>query len=245
MVDMLFIVTGGFLGGFVSGLSGFGTGVTALPLWLFAVPPSTAAPLVVICSIASQLQTLPSIWHSIDWRRSIPFIIGGLVGVPIGVWLLPAVSPSRFKLLVAILLLVYCAFYISNGRNLALRWGGRLADGVVGLSGGVCGGLAGLSGPLPTVWAGLRGWNKEQRRGVFQSFNLSILVLALILHGYAGLWGSDVAYATLVALPGTVCGAWSGRRLYGRIDTLSFERVVVGVLFVAAMGILIPAVTRL
>jgi len=52
---------------------------------------------------------------------------------------------------------------------------GRTADGAIGFAGGILGrGLAGLSGALPTVWATLRGWGKDERRGVFQAFNLTI-----------------------------------------------------------------------
>jgi hypothetical protein len=71
-VTEILILVGGFAGGYVSGLTGFGTGLTALPFWLYAVHPVVAAPLVVICSIVAQIQTLPSIWHAINWRQPGP-----------------------------------------------------------------------------------------------------------------------------------------------------------------------------
>ena len=55
------IVSGAFSGGFVSGLAGFGTGLMAMGIWLHALPPAAAASLVVICSVVSQLQTIPAI----------------------------------------------------------------------------------------------------------------------------------------------------------------------------------------
>ena len=71
-ITEVLILVGGFAGGYVSGLTGFGTGLTALPFWLNAVTPVIAAPLVVICSIVAQIQTLPAIWHAISWRRIVP-----------------------------------------------------------------------------------------------------------------------------------------------------------------------------
>ena len=62
----------------------------------------------------------------------------------------------------------------------------RVLDGVIGLAGGVLGGIAGLSGVLPTIWASLRGWTKDERRAIFQSFNLSILSLALVSYASRG-----------------------------------------------------------
>ena len=64
---------------------------------------------------------------------------------------------------------------------MTFRFGGRAADAIVGFAGGILGGLAGLSGPLPTLWASVRGWTKDQRRGVFQIFNGTVLGAALAL----------------------------------------------------------------
>jgi uncharacterized membrane protein YfcA len=56
------LLAGALAGGFVSGLSGFGTALMALGIWLYIVPPSIAVPLVLICSVSSQISTLPSMW---------------------------------------------------------------------------------------------------------------------------------------------------------------------------------------
>jgi len=72
------------------------------------------------------------------------------------------------------LLLGFSTFSLICGAGLKIDWGGRIADGIVGLAGGVLGGLAGLSGPLPTMWAAIRGWGKDERRSLFQTFNLTI-----------------------------------------------------------------------
>ena len=49
------------------GLAGFGTALMALGIWLYVLPPSTAVPLVLICSIVAQTSTLPSFWRSFDF----------------------------------------------------------------------------------------------------------------------------------------------------------------------------------
>ena len=77
----MLVLAGAFAGGLVSGLTGFGTGLVVLPIWLQVIPPLLASPLVVICSLAAQLQTLPAIWHAMDWRRLAPFVAGGALGV--------------------------------------------------------------------------------------------------------------------------------------------------------------------
>ena len=61
---------------------------------------------------------------------------------------------------------------------------------MIGSGNGVAHGLrrlAGLSGALPTLWASVRGWGKDERRGVFQAFNWSVLSATLLAHAAWGL----------------------------------------------------------
>jgi hypothetical protein len=168
---LVLLFSGALAGGFVSGLAGFGTALMALGIWLYVLPPSTAVPLVVICSIVAQTSTLPSFWRSFDFKLVWPFVIGGIAGVPLGTLLIAHADPHLFKLSFGVLLLVFPTALYLYRNPVAFRFGGRLADGLVGFAGGILGGLAGLSGPLPTLWASVRGWGKDERRGIFQTFN--------------------------------------------------------------------------
>jgi uncharacterized membrane protein YfcA len=234
----LIVLVGAFTGGFVSGLTGFGTGISALPIWLYGLTPALASPLVVVCSLIGQVQTLPAIWHAIDFRRCLPFIAGGLVGVPFGAYLLPFISVAVFKLAVGALLVVYCSFTLAGRVRLRVSGGGKVADALIGLGGGVMGGLAGLSGPLPTIWSGLRGWEKDARRAVLQAFNTSILAFALVAQAFTGLLTAELWQLVLVALPGTLFGSWIGRRVYNALDSARFEKLVLVLLLLSGCVLL-------
>ena len=226
------LFAGALVGGFVSGLAGFGTALMALGLWLYVLPPTVAVTLVLICSVAGQTATLPSMWRSFDLSLVWPFVIGGLLGVPIGTVLIAHADPRIFKLTIGIFLLVFpIALYFSAPMALAI--GGRFADAAVGFAGGILGGLAGLSGPLPILWASVRGWGKDERRGIFQTFNWTVLFVALCLHIAGGRVGSDVLWYAALALPGTVIGAWLGARLYHALNDRNFRDVVLGLLFLS------------
>lgn len=232
------IVIGAIAGGLVNGLTGFGTGMTALVLWLHVMPLSVAAPLVVVSSIVAQLQSLPAIWHAIDVRRLLPFVVGGLGGIPLGAWLLVSVPVAQLKFWLGMLIAFYCAIMLIGRARPTVRWGGRAADGAVGFMGGVLGGLAGLSGPLPTIWASLRGWGRDERRAVFQGFNLTILTVSLAAHATAGLLTAELARVLSITLPGTLLGAFVGQRIYARLDGRQFDTVVLAILLVAGCGLM-------
>jgi uncharacterized protein len=232
------ITFGALAGGFVSGLAGFGTGITAMGIWLYTISPSVAASLVVICSVISQAQTLPRIWPAIEAKRVLPFIVPGLFGVPLGTAMLSQLDTRILKLGIGTLLLLFPAYMLLRRSKAKSAWGGSIADGAIGFGGGILGGMAGLSGPLPTVWATIRGWGKEESRAIFQAFNFTILIIALLSHAFAGLLTREVGWALLAALPGTVGGAWLGAHTYGRLNDRSF-RVIILLLLCASGSVLI------
>ena len=239
--DIALIALGALAGGFVSGLSGFGTGITAMGLWLYALSPPVAASLAVVCSVISQAQTLPMIWRTIDWRLVWPYVLPGLLGVPIGTWLLPHTDPRLFKMGIGLFLVLYAGYVLTTRTTGERRWGGSVADGSVGFIGGVLGGLSGLSGPAPVVWTDFRGYPKQHRRNVLHAFNLAILSFALVSHAFSGLLTQQVGIATLVALPGTVGGAWAGARLYRRLGDRNYQRIVMIALLISGAMLLVTS----
>ena len=236
---LVLILAGALAGGFVNGLTGFGTGLTALPLWLQAVEPLVAAQLVSAASVVGHVSTLPAIWHAIDWRRLAPMLLAGLIGVPVGGWILPWISLPTFKLTVGVLLIAYCTFMLAAAGRVRLAGGGRAADAAIGLGGGILGGLAGLSGMLPTLWAALKGWPKEHRRMVFQVFNMTVLSAMLLSNLVQGRIGLRFLMALGVALPGTLLGARLGALVYQRLDERRFDRIVLVLLLLSGVALVL------
>ena len=88
---------------------------------------------------------------------------------------------------------------------------------------------------LPVVWTDARGWTKEHRRGVVQIFNMAILSLALVSHAVSGFLTREVAVAAIVALPGTIGGAWLGAFIYRRIADRSYSRIIMTLLLISGV----------
>jgi len=231
----LLILAGALLAGFVNGLAGFGTGLVALGLWLHAIDPILAAPLVVICSVIAQLLSLWSIRPKPSLQRLWPFLLGGVLGVPVGVMALDHVETEAFRVAVGLFLVGYCAFTLLSRRLPVIHAGGRPADGAIGFVGGILGGAAGLSGPLPTIWCGLKGWSRAEQRAIYQPFNLTILSWALISYTWNGVLTEEIGRLTLICLPGTVLGVWLGVKAYGRVDDRQFRRIVLWLLLASGV----------
>ena len=176
---LLVVLLGAFLAGFTTGFAGFGTGLVAAGFWFHALPAPLVPPVIALASVAAQLAGLATLPLAFAWRRLAPYLLGGAVGVPVGVLALRVAEPATLRFSVGAFLILYALTRLLRLTRLHIgRWGGRRADGVVGLGGGFLGGFAGLSAPLPLVWLQLRGASAPEQRAIYQPFNLIVLAMA-------------------------------------------------------------------
>ena len=82
-------------------------GLTALPLWLQAIEPVVAAQLVSAASVIGHVARCRSSGTPSTGGGLPPCCIAGLIGVPVGTWLLPWISVAAFKLAVGLVLIAY------------------------------------------------------------------------------------------------------------------------------------------
>jgi hypothetical protein len=232
---ILVVAVGAFLGGFVSGLTGFGTALIALAFWLYVVDPAVSAVLVAACAVVGQTQSIFVLRHAIKWHRSWPFLVGGIIGVPVGVASLHFIVPNTIKILLGIMLVGYSVVMFGIRRLPPISRGGKWADGLVGFGGGALGGMAGLAGPLPTIWCGLRGWEVDAQRAVYQPFNLVILALALGTYICQGVISHEVWGLVFMCVPATIAGTFLGVRTYGRVNEQQFKTLVHWLLLVSGL----------
>lgn len=240
MIDayLAIVIGGAIVAGFVQGLSGFAFSLAALSIWAWAVDPQVAAPMAVFGSLVGQVIALPLAWRGTELKRLAPFVVGGVIGVPLGVFLLSILDPAGFKLALGVFLLIYSPAMLFLPLNFAVRWGGRWADAVSGWLGGIFGGIGGMAGAVPTLWCTVRGWDKDTQRGVIQAFNIAMHVATLT--GYV-LHGGIVTFETLklfaVIAPALAVPVLLGALVFRRLDQLVFRRLVLLLLFVSGVAL--------
>jgi uncharacterized protein len=237
--EISILLVGAAFGGFASGLTGFGYSLVALGIWLHVLSPQIAAPLAVLCSTASQALIMPRTWATIEWRKAAAFIMAGLAGVPVGAEFLSIIDAGVFKRVLGSFLVAYAGVMLMLDVRWKATWGGGEADVSIGFAGGILGGLAGLSGSIMVVWAALRGWGKDEKRGIFQAFNFSMLLASGISHAWHGLHTRAVGMAVVVAVPLSLVAANIGHRVYLRLSAQRFDRAVLWLLLFAGVGLLL------
>jgi uncharacterized protein len=235
----LFLVAGGLAGGFISGLSGFGAGLVALPILLIVLPPQIAALLAATCGMAGQIQTLPSLKYALRWQQVVPIALAGMAGVAAGIWWLPRLPVSLFKAGVGATLIVYSLFALVLPEGWRFRKRHPIGDFLVGIAGGLTGGIAGIPGPPIIMWAALQHWSADEKRSLIQTFNIATLSFLLVASAASGMLTEQYFWATILLLPSTIVGAIAGAATYRQLNDRRYQRLVILMLLLSGIGMVI------
>lgn len=235
---------GALIAGFTTGFAGFGTGLVASGLWFHALPAAIVPPLIAMSSAAAQLVGVTRNRNTFVWSAAAPYLIGGVLGIPLGTYLLTQAEPDLLRLSIGAFLVLYGAAQLTGLARLRIgSAGGRAADGGIGFGGGVLGGFAGLSGPLPLVWLQMRGGSSASHRAVYQPFNLAMSLLAVGSMSLAGQINLDVLSVAVICLPVTLLGAWIGTHTYTLVSEATFRRIIFALLMISGSILVMQSIT--
>jgi len=228
-----------FLGGFVSGISGFAFSAIAGAILLQFYVPTFAVPLMAASALVAQLYGLFNLRASMEWRKGLPLIIGGVLGIPLGIFVLRSVDAHVFRIGFGIFLTVYAAYMLFWPERFSVQRSEQNAvTAAVGFAGGFVGGLTAFPGALPTIWCDLQHLPKDVKRGMTQPFIALMQFMGFFLVLLHGDLTMDFAWKFLWGLPAVVAGCILGLALFGKVNDLMFRRVVLSALLVSGVAML-------
>jgi uncharacterized protein len=237
-VEIIIFVSACFTGALVAGVAGFAFGLIASAIWLHAIAPAQSAALIAAFAIIIQGASLWRLRHAVQVSRLIPFFTGGVLGIPLGAAILRWASPSAMRAFVGVALVLFGVYSLVRPR-LPVVGGGKLADGVVGIVSGFLGGSTGLAGIPVIIWSTLRGWSKDEQRAVFQPVVIGIFLMTLLWFGGSQMLTQDTLRLFGIGLPAVLLGTWLGVQVYGRLDEVTFRRVVLILLLLSGLTLLL------
>lgn len=230
------------LAALTSGIAGFAfAAICGAMLFQFRHDTVDVVETMLICSIANQAMSVWVLRRALRWAPLAPFLLGGVIGVPAGVWLLLHVGVGTFKAALGALLITY-SIYMLVRRPTTLAKTSRASDVVAGLCGGITGGFAALSGAPVSIWCGRKGWEKTRQRAVFQPFILLMQCLSLaaiaVLHG-RGAPNVGIPPLAWACVPAGLLGTCWGMALFKRLTDIQFARAVNLLLIASGIGLLL------
>lgn len=240
-LDLILLVVGAVVAGFVQGLSGFAFSMVAMSFWVWGLDPKLASVMAVFGSLTGQLVAMASVRRGLHLQVLGAYLAGGVIGIPLGVFLLPVLDPGLFKLALGLVLVTWCPAMLMSGKLAKIQWGGRFADGIAGLAGGFMGGLGGITGAIPTLWCTLRGLDKEEQRAVIQNFNLATLAITFVAYAATGVVTAEMLPLLPVVAIALLIPARLGVRVYARLSQARFRQIVLCLLTLSGVVVLLAS----
>ena len=238
--DLLFVAPIVFICVLFQSMAGFGFGLLATPMLVWAGMPVQIA--VAICMCVSGMQMGAHSYqmrHDVQWNASWPFIACRVLLMPVGTWMLVVMSnwePSHIKAVIGgiilVTLFVQWKFRIQPRDHIAMPW-----TIVAGSISGVLVGLIGMGGPPVALWIMGHNWTARQQRATMFITMVATLPINLVLIWLS--FGEQINQSivlSLICLPIIIVGATIGMKLGNRLTSRHLRKLVFGVLLVLAVS---------
>ena len=192
---LLILLSGAFLGAFVQGATGFGSGLLINAFWLHIMEPTHAIPLNVVTSLFISGVPIYKLRKKLDFSKLKQFAIFGVVGIPIGMYLLVISDPSKLKFSIGILLVIYALLMLKIS-SFSINVNNKSINNIVGFISGVIGGLTALLGIIPVAWFSVQRLPKNTKRGTYEPFIFITSIAAIISFAFVGLYKICLLYTS-------------------------------------------------
>jgi uncharacterized membrane protein YfcA len=228
---------------FVRGYSGFGFSLLAVTALSLRLPPSQIVPSIFLMEIAASIHMLTAIWRDINWRAIATLLLGYVVAVPFGVWLLANVPAAPMKVALGITVLGATALL---ARGVVLKtMPGRAATLSTGVASGLLNGAFGTGGPPVVLFFFSSPAGVDISRASLVAYFLGTDALGLAFLAREGLVTVDSVLRFAVFLPALVVGVWLGSHSFRRADPQVFRRWVLRLLALLAILTLLQGLAGL
>ena len=233
--------------GIMSGLSGFGfSAIGAISLALLS--PTVAIPLLMALSTANQLLSIRQLKADMKPLRQwwpngpAPYLAGGVLCVPIGLWILHALPGTALMITFGIFLMAYSAYSMIKPDFMTITIRQSVYSSFfVGGIGGILGGFTAFPGAAVVIWAGLARLPKDETRAIVQPYILGMQILSLLLLAILNPSAFNAEFWTLfflllpIVLPCTLIGTL----IYKKVSDFNFRRIAFVLLGSSGLGIFI------
>jgi uncharacterized membrane protein YfcA len=227
------LVSTAFVAGMARGFSGFGGALIFIPIASAVIGPKTAVPLILLMDGVLSLGLVPNAWPLGDKREIGLMVLGALVGVPTGTWLLTSIDPLviRWSIVVvaaAMLILLTSGWRYHGQANVPATVG-------VGLLSGIFTGTAQVGGPpLVAYWLGGVIPPATARANLVLFFAMST-VISVVSYAAKDLLTPSALALALVVGPAYGLGLCAGSRLFGLASESTFRSICCGLIALAVL----------
>lgn len=217
----------------LQGVSGFGSGLVAVPLLALWFPLTVITPALSAINIAVSAVIYWQNRHAArpsEWKW---LIIAGVVASFVAGSLLLSINEQWLKLVLG-LVIITVALLLANGRQLPTAEH-AVGHTIIGTGSGILNGLMTLGGPPIVLFLANARLPKTQFRATLSLFFLAIAVANVINFGRQQLYQSEQLILLGLLLPCAILGAAFGQRLQKHVSEQRFRQLTIGLMLISGI----------
>jgi uncharacterized protein len=231
------IATCVFVAAVLSGATGLGFPLLAVPIFLLDYAPPQAVLMACICSLIGQSFAVAILRQTVCFEVRWPLVLSGMLGVPLGTVLLLLTDGGALRFGLAILL-IFSSVWLLIGGCVYVRRAAGISELLVGLSGGICGGLFGVSSAVPATWLSACGLDKIRQRAIIQPYIIAAQCISLILLCLHDTLTVVVIRALAIYIVPLVCGVAIGAAGFRVVSSGMYSRAVLAMTLLSGLMLL-------
>ena len=226
-----------FFAYFVRGISGFGSGLIAVPLLALTLPLQFVVPFMLLMDFTASAVLGHSNRKQVSWDEIKPLIPGSLIGVILGATLLLNLAREPLLITLGLFVIAFAVrslLYLHGDRPISKAWAWPAS-----LSGGTVSALFGTGGPPYVIYLN----HRIRDKGVFRA---TTSVLFLMEGGLRGvvfaitglLLQAPLIAAYIAALPVMAAGLWLGSKVHVGLTNAQMTRTIGALLLISGGSLL-------
>jgi uncharacterized membrane protein YfcA len=222
---------------FVRGISGFGSGLIAVPLLALIFPLTLVVPFMLLMDLTASAIMGRAARREVNWEELKPLLPGSIVGVIAGATLLLSLAKEPLLTTLGLFVLAFAVRSILNlhgDRTISRVWALPAS-----LLGGTVSALFGTGGPPYVIYLAHRIRDKSVFRATTSLLFLLEGSLRVVVFAVTGLLlQPDLPSSYLVALPLMGLGIWLGGQVHVGISNEQMTRLIGVLLLVSGSSLL-------
>lgn len=224
----------------IRGITGFGSGLIAVPLLALFLPLQFVVPLLLLLDFSASIVIGGFTFSRVKWSEIGVLIPFGIVGVVLGTSLLVSLPTRSMLIALACFVFVFALRSLLGlrGDKPISRWWAPPAS----LTGGTVGALFGTGGPPYVIYLTHRVHDKSDLRATLSALFFTEGLTRIASFLVAGLLMThEVWFAYFAALPLMLGGLYLGGRVHVGLSQAQMMRLVGLLLLVSSVSLLIKA----
>ena len=220
----------------VRGITGFGSGLIAIPLLVLMLPVSVAVPMLGLLDYTAALAHGVKLRNDIGWKQILPLLPFSLIGVLLALYLFNTIDPQFLKKSLGGFIVIYALYSlltIKPHTHSSFFWA---VPG--GIFGGLIGTLFGTGGPFYVIYLQLQGLGKATFRATIATMFFLDGTARIIAYTMNGFYSIDTLVLIGAGMPVMIIGMYIGGHIHTNITQQTMQKGI-GVLLLFSGSALI------